>query len=294
MEIKCIQDIEECKKIWEELSPKKTIYDEWEFRFCFYKYSNYKPYFYIGIIDNKIIGVLPLQYNTDKKRLEFLGGSYMDINHIFIEEKNYKFIPDFYKSLDLPAKLIVTQKDSFTLSLPQDNFNYFFNLRGINSFEELLKKLFSKKTQNTFKRKIKKIEQGKITILKDRHEDLDILINLNIKQFGDSSSFHFPNRKKIVKDLLKLPFRFVMMSFLVNGKKEAVTLSVQYKKIFYYLMSGVNPEISDLGNYVIIKNIDEATILNTNIFDIGSDDCGWKERWHAEKSMPQYLFSNIE
>lgn len=216
----------------------------------------------------------------------------MDMNAIFMEEQYHELIPELYRSLTLPAKLIVTQKDPFTSQLPQVDFNYFFDLRGIGSHEELFEILFSKKTQRTFNWKNRKIEGNEVIILKGRHDDLDVLIELNIKQFGDSSSFHFTHRVKIFRELLKLPFQFVMMSFLVNGKIQAVTLSIIYKNTYHYLASGVSPEIPNFGSYVIIKNIDEATSLNCDIFDVSSGDCGWKERWHAEKSMPQYLFSN--
>lgn len=248
---------------------------------------------YIGVLADKIVGLLPLQYNSDKNILEFFGGSYMDINRIFIKQNHYEFISNFYNSLNLPAKLIsINQEDPYTKSLPQDNFNYFFKLSGINSFEEFFIKLFSSQTRYKFFRKIRKVEQNRITIIKNQYEDLDLLIALNKKQFGEESSFYFPNRKKIFYDLLLLPFQFIMLTFLLNDKKEAVTLSLLYKGIYYYLTSGVNSEISDLGKYTIVKNIAEAISSHADIFDVGSDDCGWKERWHTEKTIPQYVYFN--
>jgi CelD/BcsL family acetyltransferase involved in cellulose biosynthesis len=293
MIIKCIHDFQECQKIWEKLSPHETIYDEWEFRSAFNKYTNYQLYFYIGLIKDQIIGLLPLQYNSPKKALEFFGGPYMDINQIFIEEKNYQYIPQFYKALDYPAKLVLTQKDTYTQSLDQDNFNYSFNLSNYHSLEDFFKNLFSKKRQKNFKRENKMIEEKKIKIISDQYQDLDLLIQLNIEKFGKESSFSDSDHPQIFHDLLKLPWKLIMFSFEINNQKQAITLGLLYKNIYYYLASGVNSEISNLGNYVILKNIEKAISLKAKTFDLGSDDCGWKERWHAEKNIPQYIYSTI-
>lgn len=294
MIIKCVHDLKECQKIWEELSPKKTIYDEWKFRSAFNKYTNYQLYFYIGLIKNQIIGLLPLQYNSNKKSLEFFGGPYMDINQIFIEEKNYQYIPQFYKSLDKPAKFPLTQKDPYTQGLPQDNFNYSFNLASYHSLEDFFKNLFSKKRQKNFKRENKIIEQNKITIIPNQYEDLDVLIDLNIQKFGKESSFSDSDYPEIFHNLLKFPWQWIIMTFLINNQKQAVTLALLYKGIYYYLATGVAPEILNLRSYTTTKNIEKAISLKAETFDLGSDDCGWKERWHAEKNIPQYLFSNIK
>jgi hypothetical protein len=48
-------------------------------------------------------------------------------------------------------------------------------------------------------------------------------------------------------------------------------------------------KVSDLGNFITSQNVCEAINSGAEILDIGSGDCGWKERWHAEKTS-QYLF----
>ena len=37
--IREIRDLKEAEALWRSLSPGETIFDEWEFRFCFYKYT---------------------------------------------------------------------------------------------------------------------------------------------------------------------------------------------------------------------------------------------------------------
>jgi CelD/BcsL family acetyltransferase involved in cellulose biosynthesis len=295
MKIICIHDIEEAKKVWEQLSPKKHIYDDWGFRFCFYKYFNYEIYFYVGIENGEPVGLLPLQYNSEKGYLEFFGGSYMDSNQIYIKEKNDKIIPDFYKALDRPAKLIdVIGEDSFTTDLPLEDYNYMLPLNGIQTVEQLIEQRFSKRSKDTLKRKMKMLEHENITILKDQYEDLDLLIDLNIKRFGDDSAFCYPFRRETFHDLLKLPFQFKIQTFVINEEKQAVSLSIFYKGIYYYLYSGVNLEkTKNLGNYVIKETIKEAISLDAICFDAGLGDCGWKERWHLDKT-PQYIYSTFK
>ncbi|MDO8424775.1 MAG: hypothetical protein Q7S70_02430, partial [bacterium] len=73
LNFKIIKDLSRAKEIWDQLSPKETIWDEWDFRYCFYKYYNFELFFYTGYLKGELVGVLPLQYNPEKKALEFFG-----------------------------------------------------------------------------------------------------------------------------------------------------------------------------------------------------------------------------
>ena len=73
----CIKDIEKAKIIWEQLTPNKSMYDTWEFRYLSYQLSLYQLYFYTAYENNEPVALLPLQLNTDKGYIEFFGGGIM-------------------------------------------------------------------------------------------------------------------------------------------------------------------------------------------------------------------------
>ena len=105
LSFKVIKDLSQAKAIWQQLSPQKTLWDDWDFSYCFYKYYNWELFFYTGYLDGQIVGVLPLQYNPEKKFLEFFGGNYMEENKILVKKDCQQFIPDFYKQVDKEAEL---------------------------------------------------------------------------------------------------------------------------------------------------------------------------------------------
>lgn len=44
--IELVKNPPEAQVIWNKLTPNITIYDTWEFRYCFYKYENSELFFY--------------------------------------------------------------------------------------------------------------------------------------------------------------------------------------------------------------------------------------------------------
>ena len=48
IQFKTITTPEEAKGVWENLSPHKTIDDEWNFRYSFFEYLNYDLHFIAG------------------------------------------------------------------------------------------------------------------------------------------------------------------------------------------------------------------------------------------------------
>ncbi|HLL61074.1 MAG TPA: hypothetical protein VK338_05125, partial [Candidatus Nitrosocosmicus sp.] len=127
-----IKSLDTAQYYWDLLSPGESIFDEWDFRYCFYKKLNLPLFFYVGFTKNVPIGLLPLQYSTIDDCLEFFGGDYMEDNKIFIKYGYEKNIIDFYKSINQPAALIeISGDDPYTKSLPIDDYTYFYNLTNI-------------------------------------------------------------------------------------------------------------------------------------------------------------------
>ena len=104
--ITVVKDLPEAERLWQLLSPQTTIYDSWEFRYCFYKYFNFELFFYVAYDDATPVALLPLQYNSDTGWLEFFGGdNYMEDNRVFVKPGYESIIPKIYASVDRPAKL---------------------------------------------------------------------------------------------------------------------------------------------------------------------------------------------
>ena len=287
LDFKIIKDLSQAKAIWQELSPNETLWDDWDFRYCFYKYYNWELFFYTGYLNGQIIGVLPLQYNPEKKFLEFFGGNYMEENKVLVKKGCEQFIPDFYKQVGREAELSdIFGQDAFTKSLPLQEYKYLYDLSGMTTLEQFIDKYFDSDSRKKKRRLLKE----KVEIIYNDFRDFDLMIDLNLKNFGKESSFNWPFRKEIFHDLLKLNYEPILFTSIISGKKEAVAFAIKYKDKFISLNSGVNSETSPwLEKYLILKKVARAIELKCRLFDACVGNCGWKENWHLEQ-IPQFKF----
>jgi len=289
--IEAVGQIDEARELWKKLSPKKSIYDVWNFRYCFYKHFNYPLFFYVAKNRGEVVGLLPLQYNERKKLLEFFGGGYMEDNKIFVKE-GYKYvIQELYASVQEKAKLEdIVGDDEFTQKLDILEHKYIANLNNARAVNDYFSTGFSSKSRSVVKKKIRRVETDyHPKIIENNFEDLERLFELNIKTFGNESIFCalFIN---IFRDLIRLHFDFHMITLAISGQKEAVSLSLMYGDTYVYMNAGTNKQnYPNLGTYLIAKNFEKAISLGSKYFDAGCEDLGWKERWHLDK-IPQRFF----
>ena len=290
--IRAVSDISEAQKIWQKISPQRNIYEDWNFRFVFYKYFNYPLEFYVGEEDGEIVGLLPLQFNSDEGYLEFFGGSFMEDNHVFIKPGFEGRIPEFYAAVKSKARLedIIFDNDFVQMSFMENK--YIIKLDGIAGADDYLAKFFSSKTRKKIKKRNEEMEALGIKVSYDEASDLSELIRLNKEAFGAESSFNKPYRKEIYRDLLESAFRTITVSASIGGKKQNVSLAIAYKDAFVSFSVGNNKDdFPDLGHYMFLKRVERALALGCRIYDAGLGDLGWKSRWHLEK-IPEYLFES--
>lgn len=288
LKFEIVKDIEKAKALWKQFSPCHTLWDDWDFRYCFYKYYNSELFFYAGYLGNEIIGLLPLQLNG--KFLEFFGGEYMEENKVFLDSRFATLISEFYKNIKLKAKLAyISGDDPFTKNLPIRDFKYVYDLSNIANLDNFLDRYFEADAKKKRKRLEKEINY--IETIFNNFEDLDLMIRLNMENFGKNSSFFLPHRKEIFNDLLKLQGA-CLTTFLVEGQKQAVSFGIKYKEKFISLNSGVNKkDFPDLPKCLILKKVDYAIKQGCKMFDACAGDYGWKRHWHLTR-IPQYIYSN--
>lgn len=297
-----ITDLNEAKKWWEIFSPNASVYDLWEFRYCFHKYYTYDLRFYIGYDGDTPIGLLPLQYNKDKGYVEFFGTYFMETNQVFIKPGYENTARQFYEHITEKVHLeSLNEQDEFTKQLPLFDYKYILDTTQFSSFEDYITKSFSSKSRSNLKKKIRQIEDGNtMEVQVNQLDDIELMFDFNIKTFdekfaekgGRRSSFLYPFRKEIYRDFLALTkTKPHVLTFSINGKKQAVSLTILYNGWYVFLNTGANiEEIPNMGNYTYYKNIEEAFTLGAQTFDAGVEAYGWKERFHLYR-IPQHLYS---
>jgi hypothetical protein len=254
-------------------------------------YDKNRPVVLIPLQRNTGVGLMPPYRDGKGPFLEFFGGDDTDDNIIFSAPEYSNQIVEFLKTLGIHvflAPLNIKYK-TYDEANFYDN-KYYINLENYKDSEEFLRNEWSKSSRKTILKQVRKIyREHEIRIMEDRYSDIDLLAEYNIKRFGKDSSFAFAYRKQIFKELIR-KFNVVMLSIVVDGKTEAVSYGIKYKKIYVGMNAGVSGKIDDLSKLVILAQIDKAINLGCTVYDAGKGDNGWKESYKFSK-IPQFSLS---
>jgi len=299
--IREINDLKEAERLWRILSPNKTIFDEWDFRFCFYKYDPCPLRFFAAWEEDggreAVVGLMPLQYNKDWGGLEFFAEDPCEENRPFVKVGYEKIIPDLYAAIPSIVKCHdISGSDAFTTAFDLEDYKYVLPLANLNDFKDFLNSRLSAKRRRSLSKELAEIEKNKIEILIDKpigaSDDLELLFSFNYINF-EGESYLREQERAPWRDLLKLPFDWRLVVLRVNGAKQAVSLSVLFNGEWHYLITGVNfKDFPGLGKLLAKVNIEAAIAAEATFFDAGLGDCGWKNLWHLDL-IPQYEFEKF-
>ena len=302
IKIRCIKDIVEAEHLWRLFETHETIINEWEYRYCFYKYQPLPLFFYVAYDiqpdgGEEVVGLMPLQYNPEWKGLEFIAEDPCWENRIFVKPGYDGIIPKFYENLPMKSKFwCLSGEDKYTKSLPIYDYIYKFPLVGLSSFDDLLRQRLNNKRRKSLVKDIERVEQNnklefsiKKKVGTEWDAELEVMFDFN--SINIEESFLKTNEERMPRrDFIKLPYNWRLMVIKISGETQAVSLSVIYGKQWQYLLTGVNhKKFPGLGKFLVKKNIEEAIKEGMEVFDAGLADCHWKKLWHFDQ-IPQYEF----
>lgn len=315
IKIKEVNDLKEAEALWRALSPNKTIFDEWVFRYCFYKHEPY-PLCFLAAYDEKtgaadktgvsadaeadadaeLVGLLPLEKHP-KHGYEFFAEDPCEENRLFIKDGYERIIPQLYAAMPGPGKAYdISGDDEFTIQLPLEDYKYILPLADLKSFDDFLASRLSAKRRRSLVKEIEEAEKNNIIVEMLGGTDsasalsaLENLFSFNTGNFGEES-YLLKEGQASWRDLLALDFDWRLIVLKIKGVIQAVSLSVFHNQEWHYLITGANfKDFLGLGKMLVKVNLEAALAAKADFFDAGLGDCGWKHLWHFDK-IPQYLF----
>ena len=287
--LETVTDLAKSQELWEEYSDCKTIYDTWDFRYRFAKAEGTTPVFLLASFTGGERGLLPLQYNSEKDRHEFFGGVYMEESSILprdLAPEKKRLLYDRTPAPYYLGDIRTSQPEEEGLEF--EEFKYIAFLEEVENVEQFVDGHFSGKSRNGLRKRLRIVREKGVQIEEGDVSDLDVLFRLNMKNFGDDSSFCRPERQDLFRNLLSGSYEVHVMRFRIQDQIGAVSLSLRFQEWYVYMNAGVDKEqFPNLGTFLIYSNVERAIELGCLIFDAGVEDLGWKERWHLEK-VPLY------
>lgn len=286
LQYKRISNLTDAEAVWKTLSPNKSLYDVWEFRFTYYKYFNYPLYFYTAFKGDEPVGLLPLMFNTDKQSLDFFAGfGYMEDNRVFLKESDISITQKLIDMIDLPANLEYMHPDMSTIvGAEVHDYNYFIELKELKTYEDFINKYLSSDGRRNLLSQMRKLSEYNFSLSYDNVDDLDILERWNRLRFGETSSFaERPYWNEFFKEIAReFPSKIITLS--LNREKVGVGFVLFHNGICYGINSGYNPELKNIGKYLTLLKIQAAIDEGCSIYDAGGSGAfGWKEDFNLLK-----------
>lgn len=285
------KDLATCQELWEEFSPKQLLPDSWSFRYIRHAYQPATPHFLVGSHGGAPIGILPLQYNTEKKYLQAFGDYNSDDTVVWLKPGFKQRYRDFYDAIDQPVVLSLGRfQHTYSRELVRKvKPKFILDLRGYANVDEYMDDLWREKDRRKMRKEIAKLHSThRVEIKQTTCKELERLITFNLKRFGENSSFSkTPHLPQIFRDYCA-HFETDFVSIRINGRIQAVGMSIIYNGTYYGLNSGSNRDINNLGKMLYLQKIQRAIELGLDRYHAGRGDYGnWKQKF-AFSEVPQY------
>lgn len=274
-----VSDIDLCRELWTEFSPKKTFYDLWDFRIEFWKVFQYKPHFIVLSKKGKNVGLLPLWHISDKKGYFWFGdigdtNDWMEENNFWVKDAVY--LKPLLETLPTPISLVNLTIDCFRsaegfVPFQKHNPKNVLSIGTYKSVEDYLMTLSRKLRGNLVRdRRIIGAQNPKIII--DNFSDFDTLIRMNIARHKESA-FKNPKTVQAFHGLIrtaleKKAFQVRMVSVYIDDKPAGFDFIFIYNGVYCPLLCANDvSNFSGIGNFMNLYDIKDAIDLRMKEID---------------------------
>jgi hypothetical protein len=296
--VRIVKDMDECRKLWNKFSPKRTLWDLWDVAFPFYVEAINTPHFMV-IQDGSgtDVGLVPLCYDTEVEGYRYFGLGLAENRTFWFDDSLFPFVLK-----EMPAKTVIhdigkNAAENITKRYHEttgvffhEDYRYFLNLVKLNHNHEEHLKTFSGKHRKNFMNDMKKLKELPLKISWEKTEHFDNFVRFSKERFGKESDLMDDSYVLSMKSFFMFLEKEGMLStctVVMDGKIQGVQFGALHNKIYYILLGGFNPDIKNLGKLIILEHIKKAAELKAREVDFLSTDTGWKQLWNLEKE-PYY------
>lgn len=302
MTLKVHSELDECHNLWEKFSPKKSLFDSWDFRYSWHESYQLNPYFYAIYEGGKPVALLPLCYDdSDKKRFEWFGTNWMEDNTFFVKDEH--FIDLLYAVFPTPIHLNAIdrighwEKTKINNELKKDDPKNIKSVVQYSSIGDLVSS-FAKKPRYHLRSDFHDVMSLNPKIVESEDKDLklmDEMIRMNIEQFkdkpDDESDLTVPKRAETYRSLVKNAgnYSIKFIQIFIQNRLAAIDFIIKYKDIYYTIKGGIDVNrFKGLSNFMVYFEFGDAIKNGFSKVDCLQIDYGWKHRFFDQ--TPTFLF----
>lgn len=301
--ISIVHDIKTCGDLWNTFSPNESFFSLWEFRKAWLDGFKYKPYFIHYDNSPAATGLLPLWYNEEDKKYEWVGGVWPEDNTFFVSSS--EVLAALLEAAPSPLELCAIKSFpdmTATLShygtLDEDtDLKYTLALKPQDTIESVLAG-FAKKNRYRLRSSYNALMKRGATIKWIDTKDpsyFDRFVALKGKVFdGDEKEDnyyddpqHIKTFRNVIQNAGKYSVRILQIE--VDGTVVGIDIVIVYNDIFYLIGGAYDSATVDgVGNAALYLLLEEAIKQKSRLVDCLQEDSGWKHRYFT--GTPLYVF----
>lgn len=301
--IRVVSDLDECRRIWRQVAPRKVVSDLWEFRSCFHRYFKRQPHFITVESSGKTLGLLPLCWIEESDCFGYFPGetwngqTWLEQNRIFAANNQVlDMLRDYLETTGikhhlrylLPSHVAPSKFDVV------DEIGYLFLPPKYNYRMEPYYAQFSGKSIKQITRELNSFETRCVTYRLDDPEDFELMLRMNQDRYGLYSYFAEPRFAGSFRDMMQFLHSMGwlrMTTVLVGGQPAAVDMGCIYKGTYTLFAGGTDENFPGIAKLINLFHMRRACEEKWSAVDFLCGDFSWKSRFHLTP-RPLYLLSN--
>lgn len=287
MKFEILNDLEICREVWSGMIAPRNFFDLWQVRIAFHRAYNHSLHFVLVSDDFGVpCGLLPLCFAEDVGKYLYFPGEMYNGRTWLEQNKVVAIDSDMLMTM---LEFIDGEHDIRYLQLDGrqwmqeyseiDEINYSFCPASCGySFERYISSLSSKARYSI----VKEAKAFDAEVILDRKEDLDIMFDMNLSNFGSHSYFSDPRFIEGFKNIIRFAEDEGMLNIttvLIGGVVGAVDVGVIYDNNYTILAGGTNPDFRGIAKYINLYHIERACKERYDRVDLLCGDFGWKKRF---------------
>ncbi|NNL96140.1 MAG: GNAT family N-acetyltransferase [Xanthomonadales bacterium] len=286
--IRTLTEVDECRSVWQALSPGKKAWDDWDLMYAFHDQEAYSFNFLVKLSGNSPSGLVPLVKDLSDGSFELFGGCYPDSRQLWVAHDDF---PEYFEHLpentvffDMNGPWVeallslhpqysgnFAERDNRYYLVP-DEFDYDFN-------NHIAK--FSSEKRKGFLYDLRKIREKGPELHWSTDDESQLFIDLCNRRFGDDSDYVKEGGKaelrRVISELRESGcLRTLTIS--MDGAKHAVSMSALYSGTMIALYAASNYDYKNLGKLLNVETIQEACRIRANEINYMTG-MSWKEAW---------------
>ncbi|MBU1084368.1 MAG: GNAT family N-acetyltransferase [Candidatus Omnitrophota bacterium] len=304
LEINSETDIAACRQLWEQFIPPAQLTDLWSVRECFHR--NFKrELMFITVKDGgRPVGFVPLSFIPEKDYYGYFPGevwngkTWLEQNRIIAADRNV--LERVFDWLETSGKryflrYLIDNPNFSADTASVDEIGYIFRPGSVGFDLNGYYGQFSGKSLKKIRRDVDRIKERGLEIRTDRIEDFDIMVRMNLEQFGADSYFsdeRFLQSFRDLRDHIKEKGWLRMTTVLIEGEPAAVDMGCVYRGGYTLLAGGTHSGYQGVAKVINLHHVSEACREKYEKVDFLCGDFSWKKIFHLSPE-PLYKVENI-